>query len=302
MTVQNTIFEFSVAKEKTEIKNLFQQIIKVLSFSPNEDKGQENLISIRYLLRKQFFIEYCAYIRSSPEGLRRCVCPVSEIELIEHMKRVNKPCFSYCHAGLVDLAFPLATANGTIVLAGGQFLFDLPSKDKQEDLLERVKNLPLDRGTLRKKIPSIPIIPLLTIKSLIALITTIPERFPERDVVEILSQISSQPSPKHQKIQNVLTFLRSHYREQHSLKDIAEKVGLSPYYLAHIFPQKLGLTLMQYRTQMRMAAAKEMLRNTKRPITQIAYDLGWNDSNYFSLVFKNETGLSPKSFRLTCQR
>ena len=68
MKEQNRIFEFSVAKEKTEIKNLFQQIIKVLSFSPKEDEGQENLISIRYLLRKQFYIDYCAYIRSSQEG------------------------------------------------------------------------------------------------------------------------------------------------------------------------------------------------------------------------------------------
>lgn len=299
---QNRIIEFSADKEKTEIQNLFQQIIKVLSFMPKEDEGQENLISIRYLLRKQLYIDYCAYIRSSQVGMRRCVCPVSEIELIEHVRRVNKPCFLYCHAGLVDFAFPLITSSSTVVLAGGQFLFDLPSEERQQDLLDRVKDLALDPRILREKIPSIPIIPLITIKSLIALITTIPEKFPERDVVEILSQISGSASPKYQKIQKVLTFLRNHYREQHSLEEIAEEVGFSPYYLAHIFRQELGVTVMQYRTQLRMTVAKEMLQNTKRPVTQIAFDLGWNDSNYFSLVFKNETGLSPTSFRVIAKK
>jgi AraC-like DNA-binding protein/ligand-binding sensor protein len=291
------IKEFSVFKEKNEIKRLFQQIIKVLTFTPEDEKSLESLVSIRYLLRKQFFIQYCALVRSASEGLRRCVCPVSDITLIEHVKRTHKPCFTYCHAGLVDFAFPLTTSESSIVLAGGQFLFEPLSKKKQECLLDKVSDLPLPREELRKQSKSIPIIPLTTIKSIIALITTIPEHFPERDVIEILSKLSGHSSPKHEKIKKVISFLKSHYRDQHSLQEIASEVGLSPYYLAHIFPQELGLSVMQYRTQLRMAVAKEMLKNTKVSITRIAYDLGWNDSNYFSLVFRKETGQSPRSFR-----
>lgn len=297
----SAVKEFSVLKEKEEIKKVFQQIIKVLAIAKKDDPSLEDLISIRYLLRNKFFIKYCGIIRSSLEGLRRCVCPMSDITLIETVKRTNKPCYTYCHAGLVDFAFPLKTSSCTIVLMGGQFLFEPLTKKKEEDLLDKVKDLPLDREALRSRMSSIPIIPLTTIKSIVALITTIPEKFPERYVIEILSKVSGQPTSKHMKIQRVISFLQDNYREQHSLKEIAKKVGLSPYYLAHIFPQEVGLTVMQYRTQMRMATAKEMLRNTKRPITQIAYDLGWNDSNYFSYVFKNETGLSPKSFRVTRQ-
>ena len=291
------IYKFSVAKEKAEIKRLFQQIIKVLSYVRNESSGIQNLISIRYLLREQFYVEYCAYIRSCPEGLQRCVCPVSDVQLIERVEKADKPCYTFCHAGLVDFAFPMARAKYPIVLAGGQFLFDSPTKGKKELLYSKVNDLPLDRKVLWSKMDLIPIIPLTTIKSLVALISTIPERFPERDVIEILSKISGQPSPKHEKINSVLSFLKSNFNEQLSLKEIAAKVGLSPCYLAHIFPQELGLSVMQYRKQLRLAAAKEMLRNTKLSITQIAYDLGWNDSNYFSFVFKNEAGLSPKSFR-----
>lgn len=297
MRTDISIYEFSIAKEKDEIKRLFQQIIKVLSYVPNKSSGIQNLISIRYLLRKQFFIEYCDYIRSCPDGLKRCVCPVSDMRLIQRVEESDKPCYTFCHAGLIDFAFPMARAKDPIVLAGGQLLFDSPTKEKKEWLYKRIKDLPLDKKVLWSSMDSIPVIPLTTIKSLIALINTIPERFPERDVIEILSKISGQPSPKHEKINSVLSFLKSNFNEQHSLKDISSRVGLSPYYLAHIFPQELGLSVMQYRKQLRLAAAKEMLRNTKLPITQIAYDLGWNDSNYFSNVFKNETGLSPKSFR-----
>jgi len=291
------IYEFSVAKEKAEIKRLFQQIIKVLSYVPNESSGIQNLISIRYLLRKQFYIEYCAHIRSCPEGLQRCVCPGSDMQLIERVEKAGKPCYTFCHAGLVDFAFPMARAKYPIVLAGGQFLFDSPTKEKKEWLYSRVNDLPLDREVLWSSMDFIPIISTTTIKSMVALINTIPERFPERDVIEILSKISGQPSPKHEKINSVLSFLKSNFSEQLSLKEIAAKVGLSPCYLAHIFSQELGLSVMQYRKQLRLDVAKKMLRNTKLSITQIAYDLGWNDSNYFSFVFKNETGLSPKSFR-----
>ena len=295
------IKEFSFSKEKDEIKRLFQQIIKVLTFTPKDEENLESLISIRYLLRKRFFIQYCAFVRSTPEGLRRCVCPVSDITLIEHVKRTRKPCFTYCHAGLVDFAFPLSTSESSIVLAGGQFLFEPLSKKRLECLLDKVSDLPLPREELRKKSKSIPIIPLTTIKSIIALITTIPEQFPERDVIEILNKLSGYASSRHEKIKKAISFLRSHYRDQHTLQEIACEVGASPYYLAHIFPQELGLSVMQYRTQLRMAVAKEMLKNTKVSITQIAYDLGWNDSNYFSLVFRKETGQSPRSFRQSFQ-
>lgn len=292
---------FSVAKEKEEIKRLFQQIIKVLTFGQRESKELEKLVSIRWLLRKQFFTRYCDLIRSTPEGLKRCACPSSDKELIENAKKTNIPSFTYCHAGLVDLAFPLPTPSRSIMLIGGQFLFGPLSKRKQEKFMDKVKDLPLDREVLRGEISSIPIIPLKTIKSIIALIMTISERFPERDVIGILSKISGKQSPKQEKILQAISFLNDHYREQHSLKEIAAKVGLSSYYLAHIFPQELGITVMQYRKNIRLALAKEILKNTKMPITQIAFDLGWNDSNYFSLVFRNETGLSPKSFRKSYQ-
>ena len=298
---RNLIKGFSVAKEKKEIKELFQQIIKVLTFVQREGQGLEKLVSIRWLLRKQFFTRYCNLIRSKSEGLKRCVCPSSDRELIENVKKTNIPSFTYCHAGLVDLAFPLQTSSRSIMLIGGQFLFEPLSKGKQERFLDKVKDLPLEREVLKSEVSSIPIIPMKNIKSIVALIMTISEKFPERDVIEILSNISGKQSTKQKKILQAISFLNDHYREQYSLKEIAAQVGLSSYYLAHIFPQELGISVMQYRKNLRMALAKEMLKNTKMPITKIAFDTGWNDSNYFSLVFRDETGISPKSFRKSYQ-
>lgn len=302
MPDQSLIKRFSVSKEKEEINNLFQQIIKVHSFVQGNDDGSENLVSIRYLLRKQFFTRYCNLIRSTLEGLKKCVCPQSDKELVENVKKTNQPYFTYCHAGLVDLAFPLSTSNHSIVLIGGQFLFEPPSRREQQKLLDKVKDLPLNQELLRSEIKYIPVIPMQTMKSIIALIITISERFPDRNVLEIISTISGKHSPKQEKVHNVISFLKSHYSEQYSLREIADNAGLSPYYLAHIFPQELGCSVMQYRKNLRLAMAKEMLINTEMPIIQIAFDLGWNDSNYFSLVFKKETGFSPSSFRHSSQK
>jgi two-component system response regulator YesN len=49
----------------------------------------------------------------------------------------------------------------------------------------------------------------------------------------------------------------------------------------------------------RIEEAKKLLKNTNYPISTIAYDLGFNDSNYFSVVFKKFTGKTPKEYRNT---
>ena len=52
-----------------------------------------------------------------------------------------------------------------------------------------------------------------------------------------------------------------------------------------------------YLTTSRMTRAKELLAGTDRPITEIAFDVGYNDSNYFSTAFRKHEGISPSQYR-----
>ncbi len=292
---ENQTKEFSVEVEKDEIRKLLHQIFNSFLFTKWGYIKPDSLISIRYFLRKERFTQYCRIIQSVPEGLRRC--QESDRRLIENVIRKKSPCFHYCHAGLVDFAFPVQSSNGLIPIIGGQLLFHPYSKKEREELLDKIKDLPLERNLLRKALENVPIIPFKTIKSIIAFILTILEQFPEKESIKIISEISGQKISKYKKIEKIIAFLKEYYKENFSIKELSEKIGISPYYLSHLFKKEMGISVMKYRDYLRLTTAKEMLQNTNLSITNIAFSLGWNDSNYFTRIFKKRTGISPSDFR-----
>ena len=63
-----------------------------------------------------------------------------------------------------------------------------------------------------------------------------------------------------------------------------------------IFKELLGKSPFEYLIQTRIHHAAELLKNTDKSVSDIAYECGFHDSNYFSLQFKKATGLPPRDF------
>ncbi|MFV0440582.1 MAG: response regulator [Lachnospirales bacterium] len=82
-----------------------------------------------------------------------------------------------------------------------------------------------------------------------------------------------------------------------SLKDVTEVTGVSKTYFSSIFSQKMNKTFVEYITELRMNKAKELLLNTDMASGEIAFEVGYNDSHYFSFLFKKVNGYSPREFR-----
>lgn len=92
---------------------------------------------------------------------------------------------------------------------------------------------------------------------------------------------------------------RNYSRESLSVKDISDHVFLSTSYVCTLFKSETGQTLNQYITEYRIAKAKELLRDPRYKITDIAGKVGYSDSNYFGKSFKKSVGLSPSEYRET---
>jgi AraC-like DNA-binding protein len=72
---------------------------------------------------------------------------------------------------------------------------------------------------------------------------------------------------------------------------------MSKEYLARCFRQEMGITLVTYLNRYRVNQAKAMLEKGERNLTEIALETGFSSSAYFSRVFRQEVGMSPRDYK-----
>lgn len=90
-----------------------------------------------------------------------------------------------------------------------------------------------------------------------------------------------------------------HRQMQHaiSVEEAADAVGLKPSYFREAFRRETGFSPLEFLTRLRIREAKRRLVETGESITDIAFELGFSSSQYFSTVFRKHTGLAPSVFR-----
>uniref|UniRef100_UPI00403FAC4A helix-turn-helix domain-containing protein n=1 Tax=unclassified Paenibacillus TaxID=185978 RepID=UPI00403FAC4A len=96
---------------------------------------------------------------------------------------------------------------------------------------------------------------------------------------------------------NAISFIEDHYLEPLSLEDIAGKSNISIRHLNRIFRSYYQMTPISYLQKLRLEKACHLLKNGNMSITEISYECGFNDSNYFTRQFKKTFGKSPKTYR-----
>ena len=82
-----------------------------------------------------------------------------------------------------------------------------------------------------------------------------------------------------------------------SLNSVASFVNVSPSHFSTIFSQETGDNFIEFLTKVRVKKAMELLKTTSLKSSEIAYDVGYNDSHYFCYIFKKAVGLTPKEYR-----
>ena len=98
--------------------------------------------------------------------------------------------------------------------------------------------------------------------------------------------------------QQCLHYLDLHYMENISETDLADYLGLNSSYFSSLFRKLIGKTFRQALTERRIREAMIYLKLHKNlRISYIAHLCGFSDSNYFTLVFRRATGVSPKNYR-----
>jgi AraC-like DNA-binding protein/quercetin dioxygenase-like cupin family protein len=95
----------------------------------------------------------------------------------------------------------------------------------------------------------------------------------------------------------IKNYIDSNYSENITLGSLSDLVYISKHHLAHIFKKEVGVAPINYLIMRRMEEAKMMLRDTELSINEIASKLGYENTSYFSQIFKKYMDFSPLHYR-----
>jgi len=112
---------------------------------------------------------------------------------------------------------------------------------------------------------------------------------------EIVGRMGSHPRA----VAEAARFIQENYARDVSLSDIAEAVHLSPFHVARLFKQALGVSPHQYLIQVRVHSARSLLSagSGERSLAEVASAVGFADQSHLTRHFKRLLGVTPKQLR-----
>lgn len=98
-------------------------------------------------------------------------------------------------------------------------------------------------------------------------------------------------------IKEIEEYILLNYDKDISINSISNAVYLAPTYLCLLYKKERGETINEYITKVRIQKAKEVLKDRRVKLYEVARKVGYNDPNYFAKVFKKITGYNPSDYR-----
>lgn len=219
-------------------------------------------------------------------------------KLIEAEKRaVNRfaPIRYSCPSGLIKILVPVFIDNQHVgSLLAGPFSLRALNGERLGQIVKQLEGLGLgDRVDQLKN--TWHFTPLLSrdkcdaAETLLQMFGRYLEEFGRKEM-----SAQKQRAPLLEKIEALLAEIPD---GQVSLKEVASRVNLSPCHFCAVFKKQTGVTFRQYRTKHRLEKAAEMLRDSARRVSDVAFEAGFESIPYFNRAFRKQFGCSPSEFR-----
>ena len=119
-----------------------------------------------------------------------------------------------------------------------------------------------------------------------------------RKISESARNVSTKADEKANRvIAKARAFIDRNFNRDLTLEDVSREVHVSPYYFSKLFKEQTGENFINYLTLKRIETAKQLLRDGRLNVKNICSEVGYNDPNYFSRLFKRFEGVTPTEFR-----
>ncbi len=237
---------------------------------------------------------FCNCIKTSPEGA--ALCDASDRASFEAAKTSGECVIYKCHAGLIEATAPIVSDGFTIgYLMMGQ-VANAASPEQLQSLIEHALHKyhlnEAENDSWKQYAAATPCISDTQIHAA--------ARIMEACISSILYKklISIE---KQQFEQNINTYILNHLTEDLSVDRLCEHLHLSRRKLYEYSEEFLHCSIAKYIKKMRLQHAQTLLTETNLPISTISEQCGFSDYNYFCRIFKQENGMSARSYRVAQQ-
>lgn len=236
----------------------------------------------------------CLCVKSNNTAWQHCInCQVAVLEKACQAG----PYIGCCWAGVKEAVFPLHASNQKPMA----FMSVSGYAANLDDISPRFKFVEnkygIDYGQLTEAYETLmPEMPDLVV---LAQLTA-----PLRHMITLLMDRSAlyhgtpyRAQSKLGRYHAIQTYMRRYFKYPITLTTLADEFNYSYSSISHLFKEVDGKTFTQVLTDIRMDAAKKLLKYTNESIVIIASYVGYTDSNYFTAVFSREVGMPPTEWR-----
>lgn len=285
------------------MKKYVNQIISYLDYLTDQFGWQITIHDFHYITGRyasafsRYHIHnnpFCIQLKNTREVWDCCIARQRSL-----LDKLDKPIqFGMCHCGVEEYVLPITYKSkniGFVSISGYRQNTELAVQKFTHAADKYQLNLPLihdlyEKG-LNPQVPdqdivytlAAPIIAMLEYLFLLQL-----DLFGETDI---------RKHDDSSTFTKALLYLERYYREHITLQDLCEFCSCSCSYMSHLFKQQTGRNMNQYINDLRIAEARILLSNTGLSITEIALNVGYSSSNYFTNVFRDLCQCTPSEYR-----
>lgn len=227
----------------------------------------------------------CSYLKANENTFGMC----AENKRRLNLKAPTKPFYSCCYAGVEEYVLPIIYNNKPIICVNISGFRDKLKKsayfkgktcqmcdERFNELYSELKTdvIDMDKAKILAK----------------------PLEYMFKELYESCKKTDAL-MPSDELYNEILRYIYDNYMNKLTAKIIADNLNYSASYIRFLFKQKSGTTLNSYIKDVRLSKAEHLLKATTLNITQIAFNTGFCDANYFSVSFSDKFKLSPKKYR-----
>lgn len=229
---------------------------------------------------------FCHAVKSKEKGKRACF--LSDRKLCIECSKTERPAKHTCHAGLIDMAFPIKYKDDIL----GYIMFGQIADKSEEEMLPAIiqlgETLGLSPEYLTDAYRLLPKYDQKRIDSAANILKQATRYLWLSDYIGIGYDTSAS---------KIDEYLRLHLGDQITINSLCRELNMPKKRLYAVAHRNFGVPIGEYIVSLRISEAKRLLESTDLPIQQVAAAVGIHDYNYFAKFFKLRVGISPLKYR-----